>query len=698
MLLEVDNPTIRQTVFILNPKLSYTFDVNQTIQIHSLKKMIAAAAHLKKNSFSIYSSGKDYTDQDEGRLMNLFPNQQTVTFNLTKGEVEELDESTVKIKIDHYCPKHELKYLSYYCYTCKKSLCSICVLEKEHNGHDYREKYDYLQNSKHLVDVAFRKNPTFNQDPKLMYKVSTDLTIIKNNIKNVMFKTLFEMLSKVEEKLSSIVDRYNSVNKASCDNLQDNVLLIKKYCIKGLDELKDEICISNIIIDENVFLTFDQKYKELYRTQNSRFETDIQKFKDLNNLLPNPIKTYIDKTYTDIYSVLNSKLLNEEEFNSLLKQIEDKFVQPITEKEVVSQIRGEVDNKPNRPYSALPYEISKAIQNLTNPERNSGSKVPNNIQQDEPRKGLNALGNPIYNPISSNNDPTQKKYVNEKTSNDLMFGTTNIPPSGVRPSIMTPIKQTNSVKVMLEDGTLETKQAKFPLMVGTNNFYISSAHCNLNGTLYVTGGVEIKGSTASSSTLFKFDYDSKSIIRLTNMLIPRHNHTMISSGDYLYVVGGYNNNSAERYNIKTNLWTKLPPMNSERQFPILFIQDNYLYAFFGKGSNDKYNETIERLNLNGVNSKWENVSYSNPNRVSLKVYGCAVSEVSGTLYFFSGINDGQVVNSIFSFDLDNNTISPNDQTLDWKEYFCENKLYLVGEYYTQITEKNYSVISLQLTP
>ena len=209
MFLEEENPTIRQTIFIINSQLSYQFDVNQTIQLHQLKKMIAAAARLRKNSFSLYSDGIDYTNNDDDRLMNLFPGQQIVKFNLLKGEPEDLDQSTVKIRIDQYCPKHELKYLSYYCYTCHKSVCSLCVHDKEHQGHNFREKYDYLQNSKYLVDAAFKNDMSFNKDPKKSYQVSNDLTVLKTQLKNTMFKTLYDMLAKVEGRLEDLVDKYN---------------------------------------------------------------------------------------------------------------------------------------------------------------------------------------------------------------------------------------------------------------------------------------------------------------------------------------------------------------------------------------------------------------------------------------------------------------------------------------------------------
>lgn len=733
MFLEDENPTIRQTIFILNSQLSYQFDVNQTIQIHQLKKMIAAAAHLRKNSFSLYSEGIDYTFNDEDRLMTLFPGQQVVKFNLLKGEPDDLDQSMVKIRMDQYCPKHELKYLSYYCYTCHKSVCSVCVHDKEHQGHNYREKYDYLQNSKYLVDAAFKKDMSFNVDPKNSYQVTNDLTVLKTNIKNVMFSKLFEMLGKVEERLENLVDKYNSINKTSCNNLQDNTILIKKYCTKGLDELKESIGITDIIIDEDVFLTFDKKYNELYNIQSRRFSTDVNKFKELNNTMVKPIQDLVDKTYMDIFNLLSDKLKSKE-IDNMLSKIEDKLIKPITEQEVIEQIVNE--EKTPKPYLNFSKEVSQAIKNVSKKEINS-PKEPTytNIQQSNqgmvykpvldnpflnPNPSPKPNPSPTVNPFLINNNPLTTQgptnpnnpfmnpqvpansfmplYSNTPTPNDDVVmsqaPTTIIKPLESVPYIMAQVKSTNNVKILDKKG-ITTKVVNFPLILGTNSFFIYSTHCNLNGFLYVSGGVEIVGSSVSSSTMFKYNYENNTIVRLANMNFPRHNHTMISNGSFIYAVGGLTN-TVERYDTRFNIWSVLPTMTTERQFPILFIHQNYLYAFFGKNSKGEYLETIERLNINHP-TMWEIVTYKNPEKVNVKIYGCAVSEVEGSLFFFSGVKEDKPVDSIFTYDFEQNTILGNEQTVDWKEYFEENVLYQVGEYFGQIAEKTYNSISLQLT-
>ena len=690
MLIDDDVPTIRQTVFILNPNLSYTFDVNQTIQIHYLKKMIAAAAHLKKNSFFIYSDGENYTDQDEEKLMNLFPNQQKVTFTVTKGEVEELDDSTVKIKIDLFCPNHELKYLSYYCYTCKKSLCSVCVQQQEHQGHNIKEKYDYLQSSRQLVDVAFRNNPTFNKEPKEMFKVLYDFSPLKMKLKNEMFKHLHDLLNKIEENMTTLIDQYNTVNKTSCDNLQDNVLLIKKYCVKGLDELKEQIDIKKIIICEDVFLTFDKKYKELYKIQNSRFETDVQKHKDLNSLLAPPLNSYLERKYNDILNFLKGQLVDNEAA-TFVEQINSKQINLITEKEIVSQFLPSNTQKVPRAYSALPHQINQAIQNLTKKE--NSSEEQKKFPQVEPSHKYSAPSviTPEFPQQDSQDvDMAAPSEIYEHEVAGVKKEEKNIE------YIMTPIQNSNSIKILNVNGQLKTQPIIFPLILGATSFYQSCAHCNLDGYLYVTGGVEIKDSTASSSIVFRYDLKNNSIVRLTNMQIARHNHTMAAYQNFIFAVGGYNNNSVERYDTLTNKWTKLPSMIYEREFPILCVHNDYLYAFFGKNAKG-YTETIEKLNLTNKNAMWEKVNFSNPEMINLKVYGSAVSEVEDILFFFSGVVDGKPVNTIFSYDLTKDTFESNDQKLDWSEYFSENLLYNLGSCYSQITEKTYSVISLQLT-
>ena len=382
---------------------------------------------------------------------------------------------------------------------------------------------------------------------------------------------------------------------------------------------------------------------------------------------------------------------------------------------------------------ALPIskEISKATKNVSQKDLNPQHDKPYNTTTNQQSSLFKPLSdNPFINPSIGQNDnpflvnnplimqgPTNPNnpfmnpqvpinsfgplYTNTPTPNEDVTMTptpANIQTSNSAEYIMAQVKSTNTVKILDQTG-MKTKVVNFPLILGTNSFFIYSSHCNNNGFLYVSGGVEIVGSTISSSTMFKYDCVNNSIVRLANMNIPRHNHTMISQGSYIYVVGGLNNSTAERYDTRFNIWTKLSPLVSERQNPILFIHNNYLYAFFGKASNGRYLETIERLNIseNVKNAQWEIVNYSNPDKVNVKVYGCAVSEVEGSLFFFSGVREDKPVNSIFLYDFEDKMITSNEQVVDWKESFEENVLFKIGEYFGQISDKSYNSISLQLT-
>ena len=86
-------PIIRQTLFYVDKNRKYLFDVNQNITIHTLKKMIIAAANLGKINIKIFHDGIEYTNKDTSTLEELFPNIQIVDFTIqiSYDNIEELD-------------------------------------------------------------------------------------------------------------------------------------------------------------------------------------------------------------------------------------------------------------------------------------------------------------------------------------------------------------------------------------------------------------------------------------------------------------------------------------------------------------------------------------------------------------------------------------------------------------------------------
>ena len=89
--------------------------------------------------------------------------------------------------------------------------------------------------------------------------------------------------------------------KGNFKTIENNLNLLKDHCEEGLDKLKKEIVIEDLMIDENVFLTFDSKFKEIGK-EKERFKEDIEKYKQFSENLYS-IQNIIEKTYRTIYDL-----------------------------------------------------------------------------------------------------------------------------------------------------------------------------------------------------------------------------------------------------------------------------------------------------------------------------------------------------------------------------------------------------------
>ena len=109
-------PKIVKAIFVVDKNRRYSLDVNQTICIHYLKKIIIAAANLGHN-LRLFHEGQEYTDNESDSLLDLFPELDTIIFDLELSyeNIEELDD-IIKLKLtDKYCPLHFAKYPYFYC-------------------------------------------------------------------------------------------------------------------------------------------------------------------------------------------------------------------------------------------------------------------------------------------------------------------------------------------------------------------------------------------------------------------------------------------------------------------------------------------------------------------------------------------------------------------------------------------------------
>ena len=332
-------PKIRKVIFIIDKERKYSFDVDQNIAIHNLKMMIISAASLGNVSLRIFHEGKEYTKNDPDLLDFLFPTLETVIFTLS------IDESSLNnyrelsnINLTkQYCQKHTNKYPYFFCYKCNKSICSDCILSKEHLDHEYKEKYDYLQPSHDLTDALFS---TMKNDIKC-----TDEKTIKefrDKISVKYFPSLVKILKEIENKLNGLIDTFIKKEKKNFKGITKNVLSMKENCEDGLDCLKEKICIENLMIDDDIFLTFDKKYKSINQEKNKILK-NIEQFEKFKNQIKT-IENAVDKVYNELRDVLN-KYLNSDIYSKINKEVEACDISPIKAKDLFNNLIADVKKK-----------------------------------------------------------------------------------------------------------------------------------------------------------------------------------------------------------------------------------------------------------------------------------------------------------------------------------------------------------------
>ena len=695
-----DTPHIRQTIFHVNKDLKYNIDVNCTITFHYLKRMIAAAARLKKNSFRIYHDNEDLTDYEGISLEEIFPNDPVIEFNLFIEEKKEdnLTESVIKLKLNEYCSEHQAKYLSYYCYTCQMSICSLCY-KTEHSDHQVIEKFDYLQPSRLLMDNLLGDENRFKTDNTVD---KSQITLeLKAKLKEKLFAQLHELLNEVEFKIIDVIDYFVNSVETTKVNINDNATSIKDLCAQGLDKLKDDISFDKLIIREDIYLTFDKKYKE-FLMEEQRFKDDNIKYVELNNNYT-PIETMIQAIYDDIFHVI-SKNIENQIYNDIKNNISHYLVNKISKEEIMEKIFSDI---------AVPRKSLLKRSCMGIPDLNSGSSKMGDNGQHNGNPADSAFGTfaPEMDKPVSQTQPTivealktaieQSSKIVEEDEPMKSKDDSNIKESSKRIRVgkicvMYPYENSNKISYEMEEGEQMEDTVEFPSLSSVKHFLENNAHCNYKNVLYISGGINPIDKKESNSVL-KFDPNYKSVVMMASMTRPRTSHSMIGADNYIYAIGGYGTNTCEKFNLNTQVWEKMPSLSQgERMHPILYVNNNDLYAFFGH-SKEGYLDTVERLNLKSPNAKWEIVGYKNTDDLNLKIYGSGIVGMNDQVFFFGGKTEKEIMSSVFSFMFTNNTFLECPDKVDYAIYFKETLLHpLVNNQYGNIDEVDKKALCLQV--
>ena len=334
--MEEPQVSIKKIITTVDDEKSYSIDVDTTTTFYEFKKILASAAHLLKNCFRIYLQDQEYTnDYDDNTIQEMFPDLDPVPLRIISNkDINEFEEELVSVsfKITVPCDDHIGKYKVLYCFTCNKSICLDC-LALAHKNHKVEEKADYLAPAQLLMNNIFSNSSLYKADTRLSKYM--ECVNFRSNLKINIFDNLRKLINDLEIKFASCLEFFSTCEDETERNTNENLELLKRYCIECFIKLKNDINTKGIIIDDDIFLTVYHKLKEIERYKTDFFEENKQKYERLNTLLA-PFIKQVEKISEEI-RISFDNYLNKDIYEQFKNLIQENLVEKI-QKETVNDM------------------------------------------------------------------------------------------------------------------------------------------------------------------------------------------------------------------------------------------------------------------------------------------------------------------------------------------------------------------------
>jgi len=723
---------IRHIIFNADKETKYCLDVHCKNTLLSLKKIIAGAANLNRKTLVLTHDGINLEQQEDHTLEQVFPTLSQIIFGVAiKKDLPDArqHQSITKINIGPKCERHSIKYPNHFCFTCNKSICNQCKEEDDHYKHIITDKMDFLSDSEVIVNDIFRE--ITSQLRNLNIDNQGEVNNLRHLVQNVYFPTLIDCLKQIQDYILGYINIFENKVKVDRNNLFENVNNLESNCAEGLDELKNKISIKDILINEDIFLTMNAKLIQMSGEQN-RIIKDGENYVKHCQLIGD-ITKQTEKIYNDIKNKLDN-VMKFNEFEELIGKIKSTEVNRIDKEEIINNILRNTDAKDSHEVYTKDSRFRKSIfpsQNMvsttpqktqvqTQPEKNLDNKQVEHPERESQKankfEDIFALSNSKkkLQPVDENINMASTLPVREQSPIKLNNNQKvqkedklNIPstkqelvPSMLTSSSKKSLTKKNDVLIMRvfpesdklaiyynsTDQVTQTSVSFNPI-IGIKHFYSNSHWICIGQKLYISGGMKEIDSRMNGSTIFLcYDNEINTVKRLADMVTPRHSHSSIHFNDFLYVVGGYLNNSCEKYDMKALKWKPFPNLNNnERQTPILHVHNSNLYAFFGYKVG-QYLDTIERISLKS-NKKWDVIPFRNPDSVNVKVVFSGIIPSNSNVnevYFFGGKSHVGLEEVIrrdgFVFNFESYIVKKTDFELEEPTIFNQSQLIKVGKY------------------
>lgn len=401
---------IRKIIFDVEGKNKYNYDVIQGIKIIDLKRMLDMALQMSRFKMILSSEGKDYTNQNDAKIENLFPMRKEIIFSVSFQEknITEKKNQYENQEIDIFlpkkksCPKHENKFLSHFCFDCNTSFCSVCHKNGEHLEHESIEKYDYLLDPEIIVERIFRK--ITDEINNLKSDKDRKIADVEKRINEIFTDLLRNLIMKLEERAKSLLRFYGEVYDNSQSKLKSNLIRVKEICTEVLIDKKDELGMQKLISDDQVVIAYYNTILQIYN-QRKPFNYEITKLFDLEKSFVN-VNCFIEKTNCYIENFFNSTMSNNQEFINCQNEIKKNEIKDLSREKIKKNLEMEIiQHKSNAPLPIDDYlELSPQDKSVKQSAYKSIGK----------KHHLDEIVNMAYLPNMQNAPVTRIDFTSEK--------------------------------------------------------------------------------------------------------------------------------------------------------------------------------------------------------------------------------------------------------------------------------------------
>ena len=619
-------------------KKSNKNDINNSIK--SDTSNIIKGTH---KSINIFYKGKEIVN-DEKIISNLVPNNGSEELELSAiilflNESTFVDENKTKEKliqkITEKCQFHKNNKELFICTTCGVAFCTHCA--NNHQNHDIIERKNIIQ---------------FNNELKILNEE------LNKNLNESNLSNIYEMKENKDtnyniniEKLQNRLDNIKKIHKGIINNYKRDLDKSLPYLLEYKEKIEQLIESSyqlDTIKDDQQFMDYYYWYSNI-KQKNMKIKqeiSDLQKnrqsfnklLEDFDNIIQNIYKKTDDdyKMIKKFYYNYNNE--NENQFrniNSDSKNINNQNninTPKLNLFNLLNQNNGfknGIKNKNNKDISKEINQLSE-ISSINDKEKSLIDKSSNNDSYNViPNKKI--LNNNKYIlPKENENKNKRKRHYSLKITNKKMDNFEKIEEKSekdddsqdeinfnfpkyiynIKPKTQNiyffdyEAKKVNEITVNFDNLTIESFEQYHSTLNYKNNFYFS-------------GGYD------SSKVFCKYNQKENIFIPLKEMLTPHSYHGMLGMNNFIFIISGFKSKKVEKYDINNDKWESLPELKDSRSWPsCLEFKNKYIFVFGGLCHNyvNNNNILIERLDINDINNKWENLTFSYDNHIKLPYY------------------------------------------------------------------------------